>query len=160
MFIGMNAQKILGIAIKSEMDAAEKYGKMAEMTNIYLLKDKFNFLKKEEEGHRKILENIFKKKFPGEEITLPEGEIPFPEFEVAETMQLSEIIEKAMEAEKWAGDFYRKMADEMEEEEEKAIARYLAAMEDSHYYLLKSELEIAHNFELYDEVHEMMHVGP
>lgn len=157
----MNIKKILGIAIKSEIDAAEKYEKMAEMINIYLLKEKFNFLKKEEEGHKKVLENLFRKKFPGEEITLPdEGEVPFPEFEVDETMQLSEVIEKAMEAEKWAGDFYRKMADEMEEEEEKAIARYLAAMEDSHYYLLKSELEIAYNFEVYDEVHEMMHVGP
>ncbi len=157
----MSVKEILGIAIKSEIDAAEKYGKMAEMVNIYLLKDKFNFLKKEEEGHRKILENLFRKKFPDEEIVLPEkSEVPFPEFEVDETMQLSEILKNAMEAEKWAADFYRKMVEEMEEEEEKSIARYLAAMEDSHYYLLKSELEIAYNFELYDEVHEMMHVGP
>lgn len=43
---------------------------------------------------------------------------------------------------------------------EKAMARYLSSMEESHYYLLKSELEIAYNFELYDEVHDMMHVGP
>ena len=33
-------------------------------------------------------------------------------------------------------------------------------MEESHYYLLKSELELAYNFKLYDEVHGMMHLGP
>ncbi|MCD6573701.1 MAG: ferritin family protein [Thermoplasmata archaeon] len=158
----MNGVKeILEIAIKSEIDAAENYGKMAEKTDIILLKDKFKFLQNEEIGHRKVLENLFKKKFPGENISLPEkGKIPFPEFEVKDDMQLSEILNKAMESEKWAANFYKDMEKKLEKEEEKAIAKYLSAMEESHYYLLKSELELAYNFELYDEVHEMMHVGP
>ena len=154
-------EKLLEIAIKSEIDAAENYRKAAEMINIYLLKDKFNFLEKEETGHRRVLEKLFRRKFPEKEIVLPEsGEVPFPEFEVSEDMELSEIIEKAMEAEKYAADFYRKMEEKMDDENEKAMARYLASMEDSHYHLLKSELEIVHNFELYDEIHSMMHVGP
>ena len=65
-----------------------------------------------------------------------------------------------MEAEKYAMDFYREMEGKLEGDEEKAMARYLASMEESHYHLLKSELEIVHNFELYDEIHAMMHVGP
>ena len=65
-----------------------------------------------------------------------------------------------MEAERVAAEFYKEMEKEMGEEKEKVIARYLSSMEESHYYLLKSEREIAYNFELYDEVHEMMHVGP
>jgi len=75
-------------------------------------------------------------------------------------MQLSEILKNAMKAEKVASDFYRKMEQASEEENEKAMARYLSSMEDSHYYLLKSELEIAYNFELYDEIHDTMHAGP
>ena len=75
-------------------------------------------------------------------------------------MQLSEILKNAMKAEKVASDFYRKMEQASEEENEKAMARYLSSMEDSHYYLLRSELEIAYNFELYDEIHDMMHAGP
>ncbi len=157
----MDVEEILKIAIKSEINAIKNYEKMTEMTKIYLLRDKFNFLKMEEEGHKKVLENLFRKKFPNKEIVLPEeSKIPFPEFEVRDDMQLSEIIKKAMEAEKWAINFYREMEKEFEKEEEKAISRYLAAMEESHYYLLKSELEVAYNFELYDEAHEMMHAGP
>lgn len=157
----MDLKELLEMAIKSEISAAENYHKAAEMTNIFLLKDKFHYLENEEKGHRKLLERIYKTKYGEEEIMLPdESKLPFPEFKVRNDMQLSEIIKKAMEAEKWAADFYKDMENKMDKEEEKAMTRYLASMEESHYYLLKSELEIAYNFELYDEIHEMMHVGP
>ncbi len=154
-------ENLLEIAIKSEIDAAENYNKMAEMTNIYLLKDKIKFLANEETAHKNLLEKLFKKKFPDRKIVLPEeSKISFPEFRTDDKIQLSDILKKAMEAEKMAADFYKEIEKDMEREEEKAIARYLASMEESHYHLLKSELEIAYNFELYDEVHEMMHTGP
>ncbi|RLF62698.1 MAG: hypothetical protein DRN31_03745 [Thermoplasmata archaeon] len=112
-------------------------------------------------GHKNLLEKLFKMKFPDEEIVLPDdSEMPFPPFEVKDDMELSEILKNAMETEKVASDFYKEMEQAAEEENEKAMARYLSSMEESHYYLLKSELEIAYNFELYDEVHDMMHVGP
>ncbi len=111
---------------------------MAESTDIFPLKDKFAFLGNEEKGHRRILEKIFKKKFPDQEISMPEeSSMPFPKFEVGYKMQLSEIIQKAMEAEKFATDFYKEMEKKVDEEDEKAIARYLSSMEESHYYLLK-----------------------
>jgi len=154
-------EDMLRIAIKSETDAAENYGKVAEQTSIFLLKDKFKFLQKEEVGHKNLLEKLFKMKFPDKEIVLPDdSEMPFPPFKVTDDMQLSEILKNAMEAEKVAASFYRDMEKEADEEDEKAMARYLSSMEESHYYLLKSELEIAYNFEFYDEVHDMMHVGP
>ncbi len=157
----MDLKELLKIAIKSEIDAAENYHKIAEMTNIFLLKDKFRYLENEEKGHRKLLEKIYRMKYPDEDIVITdEIEMPFPEFSVSDDMQLSEIIKNAMEAEKWAADFYKDMEKKMDGDDEKAMARYLAAMEESHYYLLKSELEIAYNFEFYDEVHEMMHAGP
>jgi rubrerythrin len=48
----------------------------------------------------------------------------------------------------------------VEGDKKKAMVRHLASMEESHYHLLKSEVEIVHNFELYEEIHAMMHVGP
>ncbi|MDD5778137.1 MAG: ferritin family protein [Candidatus Thermoplasmatota archaeon] len=159
-----DVKETIEIAIKAEMDAAENYRRAARQTNLFLLRDKFQFLVKEEEGHRRVLERLFAKKFPHEDVVLPDTEdMPYREFreyEVQPTMQLHEIIEKAMEGEKRAIDFYQGLGDMMEEDDEKAIARYLASMEESHYYLLKSELEMVRNFELYDEVHNMMHVGP
>jgi len=157
----MSLEELLKTAIKSEVEAAENYRKAAEMINIYLLKDKFHFLEKEEMGHKNVLEKLFKSKFPDKEIVLPSSsEIPFPEFKVDENMEISEIIKKAMEAERWAADFYKEIEKNFEGDKEKAMARYLSSMEESHYHLLKSELEIAYNFELYDEIHAMMHVGP
>jgi len=154
-------ENILEIAVRAEIDAAQNYRKAAKQTAIYLLKEKFGFLENEERGHQQLLETLFKKKFPERKITLPEeNEMPFPPFTVTDDMQLSEILKRAMEAEKMAAAFYKEMKKHLSGEEEKAMARYLSSMEESHYYLLKSELEIAYNFELYDEVHAMMHVGP
>lgn len=154
-------ETILKIAIKAEIDAAENYRRAAEQTSIYLLKEKFGFLEREEKGHRQLLETLFKKKFPERDVVLPEeSDMPFPPFTVSDDMQLSDILTGAMEAEKMAAEFYGEMERNLERDDEKSMARYLASMEESHYYLLKSELEIAHNFELYDEVHAMMHVGP
>jgi len=122
------------------------------------------FLVKEEEGHRRILEHLFEKKFPNENVILPSNEdMPYREFreyDVTPTMPLHDIIERAMEGEQRAVDFYKNLADMVDKEDEKTIARYLSAMEESHYHMLKSELELVLNFELYDEVHDMMHVGP
>ena len=157
----MTLEEILEIAIMAEIDAAKNYKKMAQKTNIFFLKDKLNFLENEEIGHRHLLEKLFKTKFPTKKITLPaKSTIPFKKFEITGTMHISEMIDAAMESEKIASSFYKDMETKLENKEEKAMARYLSNMEESHYYLLKSELELAYNFELYDEVHAMMHVGP
>jgi rubrerythrin len=157
----LDLEALLAIAIESERKAADNYQKAADKTNIFLLKDKFLFLKNEELGHRKLLERLFATKFPEKEPISPEGlHKPFEDFTVTDDMQLSEVIKGAMQQEQTAADFYRDIEKRLEGDKQKAMARYLASMEDSHYYLLKSELEIAFNFELYDEVHHMMHVGP
>lgn len=157
----MDIEEMLKVAIKSEIDAADNYEKMASKTKIVFLKDKLIFLANEEKGHRNLLEKLFHSKFPHKTLTLDvEGKKPLPKLQIEEDMPISEMLTEAMEAEKKASDFYKNMGETLEKEEEKAMARYLSHMEESHYYLLKSELELAHNFELYDEIHEMMHVGP
>jgi len=159
-----DVKETIEIAIKAEIDASKNYSKAAERINLFLLKDKFQFLVKEEDSHRHVLEHLFEKKFPNENLILPSSEAmpyrEFREYDVTPTMPLHEIIEKAMEGEQRAVEFYTALADMVDEEDEKTIARYLSAMEESHYHMLKSELEMVQNFELYDEVHSMMHAGP
>ena len=157
----MNIEQLLKIAIKSEINAAEIYKKMADKTKIVFLKDKLTFLANEEIGHRNLLEKLFKTKFSHTTLKLDRDmKTPLPELTITDDMLISDMISQAMEAEKKASDFYKDLEKNFEEEEEKSMARYLSHMEESHYYLLKSELELSHNFELYDEVHMMMHVGP
>jgi rubrerythrin len=157
----MNIEQLLKIAIKSEINAANNYKKMADKTKIVFLKDKLTFLANEERGHRNLLEKLYQSKFPHEKLKLDvEMEKPLPQLRINDDMAISEMLTQAMDAEKKASSFYKDMEQTLEKEEEKSMARYLSHMEESHYYLLKSELELAHNFELYDEVHMMMHVGP
>ena len=157
----MDIEQLLKIAIKSEINAAEIYKKMADKTKIVFLKDKLNFLANEEIGHRNLLEKLFKTKFSHKPLKLDiDMEKPLPMLAITDDMLISDMITQAMEAEKKASDFYKNLEKKFETEEEKSMARYLSHMEESHYYLLKSELELSHNFELYDEVHMMMHVGP
>ena len=59
----MDIEQLLKIAIKSEINAAEIYKKMADKTKIVFLKDKLNFLANEEIGHRNMLEKLLKTKF-------------------------------------------------------------------------------------------------
>lgn len=154
-------EQLLGIAIRSEIKAAENYEKAVHKTSIFLLKEKFIFLEKEEVGHRQLLERLYAMKFPGKKIDIPKNiKKPFKEFDVTDDMQLSEILTNAIDNERAASDFYKELEMKLETKDMKAMARYLASMEESHYYLLKSELEIVHNFELYDQIHHMMHVGP
>ncbi|GEM_PF-137256 len=157
----MDIEQLLKIAIKSEINAAEIYKKMADKTKIVFLKDKLNFLANEESSHRNLLEKLFETKFSHEPQKLDgDMETPLPELTITDDMLISDMLTQAMEAEKKASDFYKNLKQNFEEEKEKSMARYLSHMEKSHYYLLKSELELFHNFELYDEVHMMMHVGP
>jgi len=157
----MDIEQLLKIAIKSEINAAETYKKMADKTKIVFLKDKLNFLANEEIGHRNLLEKLFMTKFSQEPKKLDvDMEKPLPEVTITDDMLISDMLTQAMETEKKASEFYKELELKLEEEEEKSMARYLSHMEESHYYLLKSELELSYNFELYDEVHMMMHVGP
>ncbi len=157
----MNLEEMLQIAIRSEIDAADIYTKMGEKTKIVFLKDKLAFLTNEEMGHRNLLEKLFHTKFPHKPLHLDvEVKKPLPKLRITDDMPMSEMLTQAMDAEKKAHEFYEDLSHKLEKEEEQAMARYLSHMEESHYYLLKSELELAHNFELYDAVHEMMHVGP
>ena len=157
----MDIEQLLKIAIKSEINAAETYKKMADKTKIVFLKDKLNFLANEEIGHRNLLEKLFKTKFSQEPLKLDvDMEKPLPKVTITDDMLISDMLTQAMETEKKASEFYKELELKLEEEEEKSMARYLSHMEESHYYLLKSELELSYNFDLYDQVHMMMHVGP
>jgi len=65
-----------------------------------------------------------------------------------------------MNAELVAYEFYKDMAEKFDDENKKAILRYLSDMEMCHYYILKSEYEISKNEEIYHDYNELMHAGP
>lgn len=150
-------------ALKSEIEAKEVYLKTAGSVKNFLLKDRLNFLGAEEEKHRIFFDNLYKKKFPEKELKVPQSSpVPLPDMKaVSEKMPISEILAMAMEAEIAAHDFYINLAERFTDEEAvlKTI-KYIAKMELGHYKLLEIERTSALEFEYFDEVWPMMHVGP
>jgi rubrerythrin len=88
--------------------------------------------------------------------------VPLPELKIAdEDILISDVLEKAMQAEMAAHDFYNNMADRFSDDSDvHKTLQYFASMEIGHYKLLEVEKQKALDFEQYDQVWPMMHAGP
>ena len=148
-------------AIKSEIEAQEYYGALAERVASPLLRERFEFLKGEEEKHERFLRQAFASKFPGQEPQLPEkSAVPGPKVEVAPGKPISELLEEAMDAEAAASAFYAEAAARAQDHRTRLLLEYLSAMERGHYALLEAERELAAKFEDYETFDPGFHLGP
>lgn len=150
-------------AIKSEVESNRLYSNISKNIKNGLLQDKFDFLAKEEEKHKKFIEDAYLNHFPDKEIVLPkETPVPLPEIKIDnENMPLSKIITKAMEAEMAAHNFYKSFADRFEENSKlNQTLKYFSDMELGHYKLLEVEKESMERFEEADVYWPMVHIGP
>ena len=156
-------EELILTALKSEVEAKKIYSILAEMVKNAFLKERLNFLAAEEEKHRQFFEELYKKEFPGKEISLPEKTpVPLPEMIITkETVPLTEVLEMAMRAEMAAYEFYNSLADLYKEEVgTENMLRYIASMEMGHYRLLEIERQQAQRFEDFDIAWSMIHIGP
>ena len=150
-------------AIKSEVESNRVYSDLAKKIKNGLLQDKLDFLAKEEEKHRKFIEETYLNHFPNKKIILPkESPVPLPEIKIEdENMPLSKIFVSAMNAEKAAQEFYKSFANRFEEGTKlNHTLKYFSDMELGHYKLLEIEKESMERFEEADIYWPMMHVGP
>lgn len=164
---GLTALEVLGVAIKSEIEAAALYTRMADQVGNASLVAKLNFLRQEEEKHRAILEDLYARQFPDVELQLPsESLVPVVDATALEGLTIPKLFQLAMKAEQISADFHAQEADRSRDEIGRAVLRYLSNVEHSHYKMLETEFELASRFPDYynaDEFHlgdEMVHVGP
>jgi len=157
-----NLEELLLSAMKSEVDSNNIYNKMAKRTKNGLLKDRLKFLANEEIKHHSFIEDVYKNHFPDKKIVLPrQTPVPFPEIKITEETTMSKLISSAMDAEKFASNFYKKLADEFEKGSKiNNTLLYFADMEIGHYKILESEKESMERFEEADVYWPMIHVGP
>lgn len=138
----LTAVEAIGLAIRSEEDAADFYGKVSKMVKNELVKAKYVSLAKEEVGHRAILVNLYKKltgenappRIPGDPKTAESG------FPVAMT-SMEEIFEFAISREQEAQAFYRRAASSTSDVSGKRTFEYLADIERGHELMLKMEYD-------------------
>lgn len=156
-------EQLILAAIKSEVDSNRVYSTLSGRVKNYVLKDRLNFLADEELKHREFLESFYKKKFPVEELVLPDkSPVPLPLVNIDnESMKIGELFFQAMEAEKASHDFYLEFSNMFEEEKEmQNMLTYLAFMEMNHYNILKTERDSIDLFEEYETEWPFIHMGP
>jgi rubrerythrin len=167
----MSIPELLSVAVKSEIEAAKAYSKLYDSVKNAILKQKLKFLVLEEKKHRRILERLFKQRFPDQEIQIPKKSL-LPPIKVSigkpslKSVSILDIFRGALKAEKAAENFYVERGSKVKDKESKRILTYLSRVERSHYSMIKSEIDLLDKFPDYYDVEDfhlgqdMFHVGP
>ena len=163
----LTSLEVIGMAIRSEEDAAKFYGHISTITENDLVRSKYRQLAKEETGHKKVLVNLYAKMtntkepppgIPGEPDTAEGGAVPD---EISGSLE--DLLKLAINREHKAKDFYRDAAAKATDPSGERILRYLSDVEYGHELMLKNELEAyLRDTQWYigKEWPEMVHVGP
>ena len=153
---------LLLAAIKSEVESNKLYKKMSKKTKNGLLRDKLEFLAKEEEKHREYIEEIYSNHYPDKELKLPDSTpVPLPEVKINNETPLSLLLKEAMNAEKNASEFYKNLADRFETGSKiHNTLLYFSDMEIGHFKILEMEKNSMERYEEDDVYWPMVHAGP
>ncbi|MBP1766543.1 MAG: Rubrerythrin [Candidatus Aminicenantes bacterium] len=145
-------KKLLGYALRAEIDANRIYTRMADRVKNTLLKEKFLLLALEEKKHRDIILRLFASMWGAEKPEIPKivDERLLPAVTIKPSSDLAEILRQAMDAEKSAREFYASLAKRVQASN-KQMLMYLSKVENSHYLMLRSEYILALQFEDYAE---------
>jgi len=162
-FSTYDKKDLLLAAIKSEIDSNCVYSKIASYVKNGLMKDKFNFLAEEERKHQEFLEHIYDKEFPDTKRVIPTvSPVPLPEVSIPEDeeIQLSDVLQQAMNAEQAAAEFYLFLATQFDDKDIQHMLHYFSDMEQGHYRFLEQEKKSMEWFEQADVYWPMIHAGP
>jgi rubrerythrin len=163
----LKPDEVMAVAIRSEIEAANFYdGVLAKVKNI-LLQQKLKFLVLEEKKHRKILERLHAQRYPDRELKIPEKPVrPRPSVTVDGTSSVLDLFKAALEAEKFAEEFYRDARNTMADSGSRKILEYLSRVERSHFFMIRSEIDLLSRFPDYYDVEDfhlgqdLFHIGP
>lgn len=145
-------KKLLGYAIRAEVDANKIYTRMADRLKNPFLKEKFQLLALEEKKHKDILLRLFASMWRAEKPEIPkvvDGRL-LPAVTIKPSSSLPDILNQAMNAEKSAREFYASLAKKIQKPN-RPMLMYLSKVENSHYLMLRSEYFLALQFEDYAE---------
>ncbi len=163
----LTSVEVVGMAIRSEEDAAKFYGHISRMIENDLVRAKYEHLAREEAGHRKMLVSLYKEMtgsegspetIPGDPQTAEGG--PIPE-DIADSLE--GLLRLAVKREQKAHEFYGRAAERAKDLSGRRILEYLSDVEKGHQEMLEKELAAyLRDKDWYvDQVYPVMtHVGP
>ena len=159
--------QVLGVAIRSEIDAASFYTKLQDRVKNVILLHKLKFLALEEEHHKKILERLRAQRFPDKPLDVPKASLLPPiAASLDEQVSVADLFLAALKAEEIVEGFYDEAGKKAEDEGSRKILAYLGRVERSHQAVIKSELDLLQRFPDYYSVEDfhigqdLFHVGP
>lgn len=159
--------EVLAVAVRSEVDAADFYSRLLEKIKNELLRQKLKFLIFEEKKHCEILERLFSQRFPEKELKLPKKSfLPPIKASLNDKAFVLDLFKAALQVEKTSEQFYEEASEKAEDENSQKILAYLSRVERSHYFMVKSEIDLLEKFPDYYDVeafhfgHDMVHLGP
>jgi rubrerythrin len=163
----LRPDEILAAAVRSEIEAADFYGGLLGRVKNILLRQKLSFLVTEEKKHRQILERLHGQRFPGIKLKIPDKPAG-PKAPAAwdEKATVLDLFKLALEAERLAEQYYKDARGVMADAGSKKMLEYLSRVERSHYFLIKSEIDLLGRFPDYydaEDFHlgeDLFHVGP
>src|SRR5512143_2557660 len=163
----LTAWQILGVAIRSEVDAAAFYTRLQERVKNVLLGQKLKFLALEEQHHQTVLEKLLAQRYPDKPPDIPASSLMPPiGVSLPADPSVPALFEAALEAEKVAEAYYNDAAGRVEDEAGRRVLAYLGRVERSHQAMLSSEIDLIRKFPDYYNVEDfhiaqdLFHVGP
>lgn len=161
------AWQVLGVAIRSEIDAAAFYTRLQGRIKNILLVQKLKFLALEEEHHKKMLERLLGQRYPDKPKDVPESSLMPPiGVSLPADPTVPALFEAALQAEKIAEAYYNDAAERVEDEAGRRTLAYLGRVERSHQAMINSEIDLIRKFPDYYSVEDfhigqdLFHVGP
>jgi rubrerythrin len=149
----LTALEVLGIAIRSEVDAQHISREMAGRVANPRARERFHILAAEEHQHQALLERKYKELFPDVPLKLPNSQLPSnaASAELRSDLSLRETLTLAIQEERNSRDFYLEAVSHVEDLTGKAMLKFVADMEYSHQMALTAEYDMLVKYPNYYE---------
>ncbi len=141
---GMTIEDILGMAVKTELEAHNFYKDLADKVANDHVKSKILSLAGDEMRHKRLMEEMYRKMIGKEPETLPTRGVPdilkaVASLQINDRTQVMHVLDMAMEAELAAAKFYNHGATISPDSKTRSVFEQLVHEEDGHYNYLAAE---------------------
>jgi rubrerythrin len=149
----LTSLEVLGVAVRSEIDAQNIYREMAERVSNPRAKERFHLLAAEEQRHQNLLERKYQELFPNVPLKLPPSQLPPKALtgDLRKEMSLREVLDLAIREERHSRDFYLEGAHHVDDLTGKAMLKFLADWEYTHQMSLQGEYDMLIKYPNYYE---------
>jgi rubrerythrin len=142
--------EVLGIAIRSEIEAAELYREIAGRVEDPTAKERFHLLAAEEDRHRGLLARKYEELYPDVPLRVPPMSASGRDAgAVRADLSLCDVLELAIGEESASQEFYLEAIGRMRDPNGESMLRYLAGMEYTHRMTLTAEYEMLRRYPHY-----------